>query len=106
MTKKYYVSLSSGEINQSNTASDWNYAIEATDEEVEKLRMYLDQRASSDWSSFWRSHIPYLEYHHDSQNDMYDKTTVEIYTMLYQLGDNETKSHIKQMNILSSDRME
>jgi hypothetical protein len=37
---------------------------------------------------------------------MYDKTTVEIYAMLYQLGDDETKSHIKQMNILSSDRME
>lgn len=39
MTKKYYVSLSSGEINQSNTASDWNYAIEATDEDVEFSRM-------------------------------------------------------------------
>ncbi|TYR82062.1 hydrolase [Priestia megaterium] len=102
MKKTYYVSPGSGEVSQVSTASDWSFVIEATDLEIERLRECLDQRYSSDWQGFFRAHIPYREYHYDRQNDAYDEMTIELYKMLYELGDRQTKEHIEKMGILSN----
>ncbi|MBN8250768.1 hydrolase [Priestia flexa] len=102
MKKTYYVSLGSGEISQVSTASEWNFKISATDLEVEQLRERLDQRYSDDWQGFFRAHIPYLEYHHDRQNDAYDDMNTQLYQMLYELGDENAKAHIRTMGILPS----
>ncbi|MFC3884736.1 hydrolase [Bacillus songklensis] len=99
--KTYYITVGTGEISQLKSVSEWNYKIEATDEEITKLREYFDQNYSSDWQGFFRAHVPYLQYHYDRQNDGYDETMIRIYDMLYKLGDDETKDHIAQMGILS-----
>jgi hypothetical protein len=98
--KVYYVEVATGEISQSATSSSWNFRIEATDDEIIKLREYFDQNYSTEVQNFLRAHIPYVEYHHDSGNDAYDKALKEIYGMLYELGDEEAKSHIESMGIL------
>ena len=104
--KKYYITVGQGEISQLQSVSEWNFKIEATDDEITQLREYFDQVYSSDWQSFWRSHVPYVQYHYDRQNDGYDETMVKIYDMLYKLGDEETKAHITEMGILSQSREE
>jgi hypothetical protein len=100
LKKTYYISLGSGEISQSSTASTWNYKIEATDEEIVQLREHFDQIYSSDWQGFLRAHVPYVEYHHDPTNDAYDETMHKVYELIYQLGDDETRQHIDEQGIL------
>jgi hypothetical protein len=100
MKKTYYVSVGSAEISQSATSSPWEFKIEATDDEIIRLREYFDQNYSTDWQSFWRAHVPFMEYHHDRQNDAYDRTMTNVYKMIYDLGDEEAKKHIESMGIL------
>ena len=100
--KTYYIAIADGEISQLATASSWDYRIEATDEEIIQLREYFEQNYSSDWQGFFRAHVPYLEYHNDPTNDAIDETTQKIYQMIYELGDNEAKEHIKSQGIISN----
>ncbi|MDF0728372.1 hydrolase [Cytobacillus sp. S13-E01] len=99
--KTYYVTISSGEISQLSTASPWDYKIEATDEDVVHLREYFEQSYSSDWQGFFRAHVPYLEYHHDPTNDAVDDTMQKVFKMIYELGDEEAREHIKSQNIIT-----
>lgn len=98
--KTYYIEVATGEISQSATSSTWNYKIEATDEEIIKLREYFDQNYSNEWQNFFRAHVPFVQYHYDRENDAYDETMKEVYGMLHDLGDEETKKHIESMGIL------
>ena len=100
MKKTYYIKVNSGEITQSATDSAWDFKIEATDEEIISLREYFDHNYSTEWKNFFRAHIPFVEYHNDKDNDAYDETIRKVYGMIYQLGDEEAKSHIESMGIL------
>jgi hypothetical protein len=85
---------------QTATASPWNFKVEATDEEIIQLRELFDQKYSTEWQNFYRAHIPYLQYHYDRENDAYDETLMNIYQLIYTLGDQEAKQHISEMGIL------
>jgi hypothetical protein len=99
----YYIDVGSGEISRNATSSTWSYKIEATDDEITKLRELFDQNYSNEWGTFWRAHAPYVQYHHDRENDSYDNTIQQVYSMIYQLGDEEAKTHIQSMSILPND---
>lgn len=96
----YYIQLSTGSISKSPEASPWNFKIAATEDEVHQLRRLLDEMDSAALSSYVRSHIPFEEYHHDSSNDGYDEKLKAAYQMIYILGDQQAKHHIKTMGIL------
>jgi hypothetical protein len=98
--KAYYIEPGTGEISQSATSSTWSYKIYATDEEIIELRELFDQNYATEWQNFFRAHVPYVQYHYDRENDAYDQTIAKVYEMLYNLGDEEAKNHIKTMNIL------
>lgn len=98
--KTYYIEISSGEITQSASDSPWNYQIEATPEEIQTLRSFFDQNEKTDLPSFIRSHIPFLEYHHDGVNDVQDHHLKQIFYFIYQHGSYDTKQHIESMGIL------
>lgn len=99
--KTYYITVASGEITQSANAAPWDFKITATSNEIQELRSYFKQNYLTDWQSFWRSHIPYLEYHNDKENDEFDEIMLKVYEMIYRLGDEETRSHIKGMGVIS-----
>lgn len=40
--------------------------------------------------------MPAVEYHYDSANDKMDELRKDIYSMLYRLGNEETKSFISE----------
>ncbi|MBS4173895.1 hydrolase [Bacillus sp. FJAT-49736] len=96
----YYVDLGSGEISRSRADSVWNFKIEATDEEITKLRQIFDSNYDADIEGFLRAHIPVLEYHHDRPNDISDENLLRAYQMLYELGDEDAKKHIDSIGIL------
>ena len=100
MKKTYYVSVARGEISQVKTASPWEFRIEATDEEIIQLREYFDEMYSSDWHSFWRAHVPYVQYHYDRPNDDYDHAMKKVYELIYELGDEEAKRQIETMGVI------
>jgi hypothetical protein len=98
--KTYYINISEGEISSVSTASPWNFKIEATDEEITGLREIFEQSYSTGWQNFMRTHVPYVQYHYDRENDALDSLLVQAYEMIYKLGDEEAKTHIESMGIL------
>ncbi|WP_461200938.1 hydrolase [Anoxybacillus sp. TBDG-1] len=102
MKKTYYVSVARGEISQVKTASPWEFRVEATDEEIIQLREYFDEMYSSDWQSFWRAHVPYVQYHYDRPNDGYDHAIKKVYELIYELGDEEARQQIETMGVIQS----
>jgi hypothetical protein len=100
--KTYYIEIASGEISQSPYDSPWNFKIDATKEEITTLRKYFDESHTVGIGNFIRAHIPFLEYHHDNENDIQDEKLQQVYRMIHQLGDEEAKQHIKSMGILEN----
>jgi hypothetical protein len=99
--KKYYLTVGhSGEIMEDPTASTYELEIEATPEEIADLEKMYRQLQRSDTDTFWRAHIPFLQYHYDQDNDEYDQRLTDIYRMIHKLGTPETKQHIESMGLL------
>lgn len=99
--KKYYVSISSGEISQVKVGNNDEYIIYATDDEVKMLRAKLTNMYDADFDSFWRAHVPIMPYHNDKGNQRYDEGLTEVFQMIYDLGDEQAKSHIEEIGVLS-----
>lgn len=102
-TKRYYVSVQAGTILENKGEAAYELEIDATDYEVQILKNLLDDMHNADYHSFWRSHVLAVPYHFDEENDQYDNTLCQIYKLLYRNGTDETKSHIKTMNIIDMD---
>ena len=92
---KYFVSVQSHEISRNRVGNNDDFVIYATDEEVQQLRSKFDQMRGAEWSSFWRAHVPIVPYHHDQPNDDYDREFTSVFEILYKLGDEQTKAHIR-----------
>ncbi|MFS0654470.1 hydrolase [Bacillus sp. 179-C3.3 HS] len=97
----YYVSVQDGSISQHRDAASWQFQIEADDDQILQLRDYFDDQYMTDWKGFFRAHIPYLEYHYDSPNDEMDRRRKDIYAMIYELGNEETKGFIVANGLLN-----
>lgn len=103
--KKYYVSVASGEISQIPYQNNDDFTIYATDSEVRMLRAKMQNMHAASVRGFWRAHVPIVPYHHDQPNDDYDEGLTEAFQMIYDLGDDDTKSHIKTMGVLDERHM-
>ena len=57
-------------------------------------------------SSFWRSHIPIMSYHHDSGNDQYDANLNEVFSILYECGDAAAREHMANFQLGINGEME
>ncbi|TLS39035.1 hypothetical protein [Pseudalkalibacillus caeni] len=98
--KRYYIAVGSGEILEDKTASSFEFEIEATEEDIIRLRELFDEADRDSRFSLYRAHVPGIGYHEDKNNDDYDRHIKEVYGMLHELGTPETKSHIDSMDIL------
>lgn len=103
--KTYYVSVGSGEISQMKYGNNEDFIIQATQDEVRLLREKMSNMDNASFRSFFRAHVPIMAYHKDKANDDYDHNMTEAFQMMYNLGDEQTKSHIESMGVLSDDPM-
>ena len=101
--KKYFVSVASGEISQVQFGNNDDFTIYATDAEVRDLRAKMNVMHNAEIKSFWRAHVPIMPYHHDKANDQYNAGIQEAFQMIYHLGDEQTKSDMKDMGILGAE---
>ncbi len=102
----YYIEVGAAEISRSATDSTWSFKISATDEEITQLREVFDSNYSADWQSFYRSHVPYIQYHFDRENDAFDNNLLQVYEIIHRLGDEEAKKHIESMGILNENNLQ
>lgn len=98
--EKYFISIGPGEISRIPFQNNTDFTIYATEDEVSELRRIFDRMHDSNFETYIRSHIPFLPYHNDTANDSYDDALTEVFQTLYKLGDEQTKHHIRTMNIL------
>lgn len=100
----YYVDLVSESILPEPLEST-SFVVQANRQEIHALETVLEKKHEADMETYVRSHIPFLEYHHDPENDRYDAQQKMLYAIIYQLGDDVARAHIEQMGILT-DRKE
>ncbi|GAA0431132.1 MAG: hydrolase [Bacillota bacterium] len=98
--KKYYINMGSGEISKIKYDNNDNFVIHATDDEIVLLREKFNEMNAAGVTTFFRAHVPVTPYHNDQSNDDYDDEMTEAYRMIYELGDESAKEHIKHMGIL------
>jgi hypothetical protein len=99
--KNYYVTVGSSEILEpQETIGNFDFEILATEEEIDQLQELFEESEDAQDDTFFRAHIPIRLYHNDKENDTADYYLSQIYSKLYELGTDETKAHIKNMNIL------
>lgn len=100
--KTYYINVQAREISQVPFENNHHYQIHATTDDVEQLRRLFNQVADADRDAYWRSHIPFVPYHQDLANDQYDEAFTEALALLYELGNEETKSYIDSTGVLTN----
>ncbi|MCA1066641.1 hydrolase [Rossellomorea sp. AcN35-11] len=83
----YYVDINSGNILQdpSQKASP-SYRIFATPTEVNELKMLFNDNYDDDISTMRRAQIPFRQYHNSPEDDRYDQSMKNIFSMIYKLG--------------------
>lgn len=99
--EQYFVSVATGKISQIPNGQDNDFVIQATSQEVEKLRRLFTNMDAADKMSHIRSAIPIVPYHNDEANEDYDHYITEAYEMIYNLGDEEARTSIDESGILS-----
>ncbi|MGV3489054.1 MAG: hydrolase [Tuberibacillus sp.] len=98
--KRYYVKVGTGEILPEKTLSEWEFEIEATPEEAGQLEHLFSKTDHESFTNFFKAHVPLREFY-EEENIPYDKKLQQVYQLLYDLGTEETKEHIRSMDILS-----
>jgi hypothetical protein len=103
--RHFYVSVGSGEILEDHTALNYDFEIIASDEEIDKLQQLFEDTNEAEEKTFKAGHAmnvfdPTVNYSSEAANSLYDNELQAIYRMLYELGTERTKRHIKSMNVL------
>ncbi|WP_163526702.1 hydrolase [Halobacillus ihumii] len=97
---QYFVNIGTREISINRNGNNDEFIINADREELLLLREVFNEMYNSDTRAFFRSHVPFVEYHKDSSNDEYDEGMTRALQMIYDLGDDTTRHHISGMGVL------
>jgi hypothetical protein len=101
--KRYYISVQADTILAGQGEAAYEFEIDATPEQIEKLQELFEDKSDSADGTFLKAHTPAIPYHHDVENDAYDNYLREIYSMIHELGTPETRRHIEEMGVLRPD---
>ncbi|MFD1851184.1 hydrolase [Oceanobacillus bengalensis] len=102
---RYYINIGTGEISQEKYDNNDDFVVHATETEIGELRRIINHMQSADIGTFFRAHVPIVEYHNDSSNDAYDENLIVAFQMIHDLGDEKTQKHIESMGILGNNSM-
>ena len=89
--KRYYVSVQADTIMNNRGDSSFEFEIDATEEDIAKLKELFEDKEDSDNRTYLRSHLLGIPYHQDEENDAYDSHLTEVYRLLYELGTESTR---------------
>ncbi len=100
MRKPYYVSVGAGQILEDPTAAAYELAIQANEEELNKLQELFEELASMEEAEaiHFLKH-PFANVSRERMTEESWGLTTQIYKLLHELGTDETKAHIDSMHI-------
>ncbi|KIL37870.1 hypothetical protein SD70_30155 [Gordoniibacillus kamchatkensis] len=98
--KPYYVSVQAKTVMENQGDAAYELEIEATPEDIERLKTLFEYMGDFDHGTFMKSHALAFPYHLDPENDGYDTNLRAVYEMMYEWGTPETKRHIEQAGLL------
>ncbi|MCF3943488.1 hydrolase [Oceanobacillus alkalisoli] len=101
MKEKYYVNIAEGGISQETEATNATFGIYADNGEIGKLREKMTNMDDANNGSYIRAHSPFFPQDESPENARYDNNLKDLYALLYELGDEETKAHIESIGILN-----
>jgi transcriptional/translational regulatory protein YebC/TACO1 len=101
MKEKYFVNIVNGGIAKEGMENDGSFAIYADESDLSRVEEKLENMNSANQGSYVRAHVPYFPEEESPENSRYDKNLKELYQVLYELGDEQTKEHIESINILN-----
>lgn len=93
--RKYFVSVGSGEISEDPSASSYQFEIEATPAEADRLSRLFQKASGASSSSFLKMRAT-----EEEKNRSYDEALSSIYQTIHDLGDDTVRGHITSMNVL------
>jgi hypothetical protein len=98
--KTYYVTVQYGEIMEDPTAFNYDFVVNASEEELDQLEELFENTADAELATYTHGYALSLSTYYNEENTTYDNNLREIYKKLHELGTTETKEHIEKMNII------
>jgi hypothetical protein len=95
----YYVSVQADTIQEQAAEEHFEFEIEATPQEIDKLQELFAEKEDAEDGTFIQAPVIFGAYD-DQANHPYDQSLKQIYQMIHQLGSDSTKKHIESMGIL------
>lgn len=96
----YYVSVQAGTVVEEEGATSFEFVIQATPKEIDKLQYLFEEMDEAEDDTFTRAFTPAIPYHQDAPNDEYDESLKRVYKHIYELGNDQTRHQIEQMGVL------
>ncbi|MNJ49696.1 hypothetical protein [Paenibacillus fonticola] len=100
LKKAYYVSVGHRVIREAPHHHSAEFKVFLDDEDLVKLRDKLTELSREDDFTFQRAPIPYKSADHDEATEHFNKRLIELYTLLYQFGDDQTRQTIISLGVL------
>jgi hypothetical protein len=97
--KKYFISVGPGEVMENRGDASFEFEIEATEEDIDRLQELFEEKDNADQSSYVHATLPFV-HTYEGPNKDHDYYLREVYRMLHKLGNEETKVQIEQMKVL------
>lgn len=97
--KRYYISVTHNLI-QDMPNDSTEFEVMMTDGQVTKLRDQMDELIKDDEYTFKRAFVPFKSADHDDATEQFDDKLIGVYAYLHDIGDDETKRMIDELNIL------
>lgn len=97
---KYYVSVQAGTVLQNQGDAAYEFEIEATAKEADKLLEMMEMKQETEENTLVRGTVPGVPYHFDQENDIHDEHLKGVYRFIYGLGTSETKQFLEQNQII------
>lgn len=98
--KKYFVTVDTEEISEVSLPDDGiEYEIYATPEEVKEIEVLFARKDENAKDAVKFVGKPFDEWGADAKRNKYEAYLITLYRKLYELGTDETKKKIKELNL-------
>lgn len=97
--RTFYVSVRNN-LFQKEPDESTEFTVQVNEEEEKKLRDQLIEMGKEEKYTFKRAFVPYKSADHDDATNQFDNQMIELYTTIYELGDETTRQTIKEMKVL------
>ncbi|GIP38116.1 hypothetical protein J31TS4_13960 [Paenibacillus sp. J31TS4] len=104
----YYVSIAPNEIVPDPLPSNTTqFEILADDGDLARLQDLFEKTTDTENRLVERASTPYEEFEQeeeqDEKNELYDERLQNVYRLIYELGTEKTRAHIRKMDVLSGE---